>query len=566
LSEHKGNPTRSSSARIHHLKMILKKLFAKYNDSHYESFMNTTTVPERPRNSMRWWIPASIIALAIANVVRIRAQADLDGMSRNLNTLLTVVVSLVLLVIWWLFLSGLRWRVRLTVLGVVVLCALGFKLLTRTDGSHGGNGKPRIVWRWTPGRSGDVGKFETTGRVKAASKPEAASDYPGYLGRDRSGVIVEMHLERDWTGHPPQELWRRPIGLGWSAFATSGPYAFTQEQRGENELVVCYELATGVPLWSHTNRVRFSEPMGGDGPRATPTVAGGKVYALGATGILDCLDTASGKLIWTHETLKDNGLPNTYFGKTSSPLLVDDLVVVTGGMSKKSTLLAFRCADGSPAWQSGTDEASFTSPTIVTLDGIRQILSVNASSVTGNDPKDGRVLWEYEWPGKLPKCAQPVALDGGRIFVSASFNAGCLLLLVKKAPDGRFTAAEIWKNRNLKSEFSNVVARDGFLYGLDDGILACIEVATGERKWKDGRYGHGQVLLVGDLLLVQTEQGPVALVEADPSGYREVAKLSTLGAKTWNTPALAGDFLLVRNDQEAACYRLPAQVAKATSF
>ena len=148
-------------------------------------------------------------------------------------------------------------------------------------------------------------------------------------------------------------------------------------------------------------------------------------------------------------------------------------------------------------------------------------------------------------------------LGGDRIILSASFNAGCVLLQIKTAADGNFSVAEVWKNRSLKSDFSNVVARDGFLYGLDDGILACVDIATGERKWKDGRYGHGQLLLVDDLLLVQTEQGPVVLVEANPSGYREVARLKALGTKTWNTPALAGDLLLVRNDQEAVCYRLP---------
>jgi outer membrane protein assembly factor BamB len=307
--------------------------------------------------------------------------------------------------------------------------------------------------------------------------------------------------------------------------------------------------------------------MGGDGPRATPTIDGGRVYALGATGILDCLDAATGKLIWTHDTLKEEGLPNTYFGKSSSPLLVDDLVVVTGGMAKRATLLAFKREDGAPAWRTGNDEASFSSPVLVTLGGRRQILSINAACVTGHDTKDGSIFWEYSWANnKWPKCAQPVVLDGDRVLVSASFNAGCVLLQVKGEADGKLSAAEVWKNRNMKSEFSNLVARGGYLYGLDDGILACIDLNTGERKWKDGRYGHGQVMLVDDWLLVQTEPGQVALVEANPAGYREVARLNALGAKTWNTPALAGELLLVRNDQEAACYRLPKRGAQTAGL
>jgi outer membrane protein assembly factor BamB len=441
---------------------------------------------------------------------------------------------------------------------LLALLGVAFVSLVRIDGSSG-TGQPNIVWRWTPRTSGgDVGELKPVKTVAAVPKVEGAQDYPGYLGRDRSGVVTGIPLERDWSAHPPEELWRRPVGLAWSSFAVSGSSAITQEQRGEHELVVCYDLATGNPVWSHTNQVRFSEPMGGDGPRATPTIVDGRVYALGGTGVLDCLDAATGTLIWTRDILKEHGLANTHFGKCSSPLIVDDLVVVTGGMAKHSTLLAFRRADGAPVWAAGRDEASFSSPMLATLAGRRQVLSVNAASVTGHDPKNGQVLWEYAWANnKWPKCAQPVVLEGDRVLLSASFDAGCVLLQVSAGADGSLAVSEVWKNRKMKSEFSNVVARGGFIYGMDDGILACVEVATGERKWKEGRYGHGQMMLVDDLLLVQTERGPVALVEADPSRYLEVAQIKALGAKTWNTPALAGQFLLVRNDQEAICYRLP---------
>jgi len=518
---------------------------------------NLENVKPKVKRRMRWWIPIAIVALAVANVVRVRMSGDLDSMFKNMQTMLTMVVSIPLLLVWWLFLTRLRWRTRLAGLALFILGAVGLKQMVRFDGSVNGSGKPRIVWKWTPRKSGNVGDFKAVTVPKEQAGIEAAIDYPGYLGGDRSGVVLGIQLERDWTSHPPQELWRQPIGLGWSAFAVSGPFAFTQEQRGENELVVCYSLASGRTIWSHTNVVRFSEPMGGDGPRATPTIVDGRVYALGATGILDCLEAATGRLIWTHDTLKENALPNLYFGKCSSPLMVDDLVVVTGGMTNSSTLLALGRQDGSPAWRAGKDEASFSSPILVTLGGRRQILSVNAASVTGHDPKDGHILWEYAWANnKWPKCAQPVVVEGDRVFLSASFNAGCVLLQVKTGADGNLSVAEVWKNRNMKSEFSNIVARGGFLYGLDDGILACVEIATGERKWKDGRYGHGQPMLADDLLLVQTEQGPVALVEASPTGYREVARLNALGAKTWNTPALAGEFLLLRNDQEAVCYKL----------
>ena len=514
---------------------------------------------DRPatRRRVRWWIPVVIVALAIANLVRLHFSVDLEGNFENMQTMLTLAGLVLLLLLWFVFLSGLSWAVRLAGLGILILGAVGLKQAVRFDGSVDGTGRPNVVWSWAPQKSGEVGALKT-GPLKEPLRLEASSDYPGYLGRDRSGLIEGLGLERNWLVHPPRDVGRQPVGLGWSGFAISGNRALTQEQRGEKEMVICYELTTGHAIWSHTNLVRFSEPLGGDGPRATPTISHDRVYVLGATGILDCLDATTGKQIWTRDTLRENSLPNTYFGKSSSPLLVDDLVVVTGGMTNSSTLLAYRQEDGSPVWRAGKDKASFSSPALVTLAGTRQILSVNAASVTAHDPKDGHILWDYAWANdKWPKCAQPVVLEGDRVLVSAGFNAGCVLLHVTPGANGALSVSEVWKNRNMKSQFSNMVARSGFLYGLDDGILACVEIATGQRKWKDGRYGHGQVLLLDDLLLVQTEPGQVALVEANPKEYREVARINALNAKTWNTPAVAGEFLLVRNDQEAICYRLP---------
>jgi len=297
--------------------------------------------------------------------------------------------------------------------------------------------------------------------------------------------------------------------------------------------------------------------LSGDGPRATPTLFGGRLYAFGGTGVLNCLDAGTGQLFWSRDVLKENSLPNLPFGKSTSPLIYDELVVVSGGMTNGSTLLAFHLENGSPAWRAGTDKSSFSSPVLATLAGKRQIVSINAGSASGHDPATGDVLWNYVWPGDWPKCTQPIILEPDRVFLSASFNAGCMLLQISAAADGKLSVVEKWKNRNMKSEFSNIVNREGFAYGLDDGILACIDLATGERKWKEGRYGHGQVLLINDLLLVQTEKGPVALVEATPACFRELAQIPALGAKTWNVPAVGGGCLLVRNDLEAACYKLP---------
>jgi outer membrane protein assembly factor BamB len=506
---------------------------------------------------MRWWIPGAIVILAFANLVRLRFATELDSNFKAMQTSLTFGLTVLLLILWFAFLTRLRWRLRLVGLLLFALFAFGLTRVMRFDGAIDGTGTPNIVWKWKAKSNSNPGALRVVASSSAPNAVPSQLEDSGYLGPNRNGIVEGLKLDRDWSAHSPQQLWRQPIGLGWSSFCISGTRAFTQEQRGEDELVVCYEITTGHVLWAHTNHVRFSETMGGDGPRATPTLAGGRIYALGGTGILDCLDAGTGKVFWSHDVLKENSLPNLPFGKSTSPLIYDDLVVVSGGMANGPTLLAYHLKDGTPAWQGGSDKASFSSPIVVTLAGKRQIVSINASSASGHDPMTGGMLWDYKWPGQWPKCAQPIILSPDRIFLSASFNAGCMLLQLNAAPDGKLSVTEKWKNRNMKSEFSNIVARGRIAYGLDDGILACIDLATGERKWKEGRYGHGHVLLINDLLLVQTENGPVTLVEANPACFRELGQIPALSSKTWNVPAVGSGCLLVRNDLEAACYRLP---------
>jgi outer membrane protein assembly factor BamB len=525
--------------------------------------MNPSSVSPR---SLRWWPAVCILALAVLVIAGIRFAEDMEGNFKNMYTVWTVMLTLVALVLWFTFLSALPWRTRWIGLGIgaVLLGCLGMGMYytVRMDGSVSGTGLPKLTWAWTAKLDAALPALPAAPPDREAVRIDLSmvtpEDYPQFLGPEGRGVVKEAHLARDWSARPPVQLWRQPIGVGWSSFAVVGRYAVTQEQRGENELVVCYDVPTGRAQWAHANHVRFTEAQGGDGPRATPTVSEGRVYALGATGVLDCLDGATGKLVWSHDTLAENALPNLYWAKSSSPLIVDDLVLVSGGdQASGPSLLAYRKDNGEAVWRTGEDKASYASPMLATLAGKRQILMVNATSVTGHDPNDGRVLWKYDWPGDWPKCSQPVVLHGDRVFVSAGYGAGCLLLQVKPGTDGRQEVAKLWGNLNMKTQFANIVSHDGFLYGLDDGTLVCLDPATGKRKWKDGRYGHGQVLLVGDVLLVQAEPGYVALVEANPGGYRELSRLPALASKTWNHPVLSGCYLLVRNDQEAACYKLP---------
>lgn len=521
----------------------------------------------RKTRPMRWWMPVAIMVIAVTIIVILSQAPELPIIKKILFGMLTVVGGLLLLLVWFMFLSAFRWRTRLLGLAAFIVLLVGFNRLVRIDGSVDGSGRPRLAWKWTPKSSGDV----KSQPVVAVSGPmltnnvEATVDFPGLLGSNRNGVIQGILLEKDWTTHPPQQLWRQPVGLGWAGFAVAGSYAITLEQRDENELVVAYELATGRTLWMHTNHVRFSEKMGGDGPRSTPTIYNRRVYAVGATGILDCLDLTSGKAIWSHDTLEENHLPNLIFGTSCSPLVVDNLVIVNAGQTNGPTLWAYRLDDGATVWKSGIDNASYSSPALVTLCGQRQVLSVNGSSVTAHNPADGRILWNYPWKNWGPRCAQPVIIESNRIFLSAGFGVGCSLVQIQTNAAGEFSATELWKNLRLKTQFSSALVRGGFAYGLDEGVLACINLATGERAWKDGHYGFGQVLMIDDVILVQTEPGPVVLVAANSSEFKELARVGALSSKTWNNPAIAGEFFLTRNDQEAVCYRLPLRKLTAAS-
>jgi outer membrane protein assembly factor BamB len=387
-------------------------------------------------------------------------------------------------------------------------------------------------------------------------------DVPQFFGPRRDGIVTGADLARDWAKTPPRELWRQSIGTGWAAYAVVAGRAYTQEHRGEEEWVSCYEVLTGRLLWAHKRTARFFQWQAGEGPHATPTVESGRVFAYGATGILDCLDAATGKLIWTRSVLEENKLANLEWGISASPLLVGNLVIVTGGQGAGPTVLAYDRQTGEPRWRSGKDRASYSSPILATLAGRPAIVSFNAATFSIHDPATGAEWLSERWGNdKPPRAAQPVVLDGDRLFITAGYGLGCELFKIAATPDGKLAAESLWKNIRLKAQFNSIAVRDGFFFGLDDGFLACVEVATGTRRWKDGRYGSGQTLLVDDLILIQTERGEVVLAEANPAAFRELGRIAALGSKTWNHPTLAGRYLLVRNDREAVCYELPVSAS-----
>ena len=329
-----------------------------------------------------------------------------------------------------------------------------------------------------------------------------------------------------------------------------GDLLYTQEQRGDDEVVSCYRLSTGEPVWTHRDTARFWEAMGGAGPRATPTLEDGRLYSLGGTGILNALDAADGSVLWSRDAAADTEGKAPFWGHAGSPLVVDDLVVV----AVSGTLVAYDLATGEPRWSGPDGGVSYSSPHLLEIAGVEQVLLSSQAGLRSFAPAAGTLLWEHSWPGVA--VVQPALTADGGILVGDE-EAGTHRIAVQRAADG-WTPQERWTSMRLKSNFNDFVVHDGHAFGFDGGILGCIDVADGERKWKGGRYGYGQLLLLADqdLLLVLSEKGELALVGATPESFTELARWPAIEGKTWNHPALVGEVLLVRNAQEMAAFRL----------
>ena len=517
-----------------------------------------TDVGKTGKGSLKWWPAMVITGLFVASLIWIWARTDaLNRQNQVMSTIGFGMIAVILLSLWVLFLCGLPWRNRLKLFFPMALL-MGIAVFALKIEGVSGNLVPQLQWRWQ-GKQDESLTVDTavSGVDKNLLETARGNDFPQFLGPNRNGILTHPNLSRDWTGQPPKKLWRQPIGAGWSGFAIVGSLALTQEQRGEYETVSCYALQSGELLWTHKDSVRFESTIAGDGPRATPTVVDGMVYSLGATGILNCLELVTGARQWSVNILEDNDALVPTYAVCASPLVLDDEVIVLAGGFNDRSLVSYHRTTGQRLWSGGNGPAAYSSPFLATLAGTPQIVVFHQSAVAGQALQSGKVLWEYPWPSGTEITSQPVPLPGDRLFVSSGYGIGGKMFQVAKSPEGDFSVDLIWETTRLKAKFTNIIFYDGFLYGLDDGVMVCLDPTTGQRKWKGGRYNHGQILLVGDLLLVLAEDGRVILLEPNPKSLTELGQFQAIEGKTWNHMALSGPHLLVRNATEAACYQLP---------
>lgn len=502
------------------------------------------------------WLAFGLTLVALAATPLVLHESVATGMQGLMFIVYATPVLSLAFVAWALMTRQLSAKTRRVTMIATFAIACGAWALVRTGGFTGYLDQD-FAWRWTPTPEEILLANESDEPVQAAAPSESqdgeepGADWPGFRGPRRDGVVSGSRIDQDWSASPPTEMWRHPIGPGWSSFAVHGGRLFTQEQRGESEVVSCYDLRSGLPVWRHEDETRFWESNGGAGPRGTPTFGDGRLFTLGATGVVNVLEAVDGTVVWSRNAADDTTAEVPEWGFSGSPLLVDDLVVVAAA----GFLVAYDAGTGELRWNGPTSGGGYSSPQLATLGGVEQILLVSEPGVSGVEITSGKLLWEHEWSGD--PIVQPALTEDGDLLISVNALGGLRRLAVTREA-GNWSVAERWTTTRLKPYFNDFVVHAGNAYGLDSGILTCVDLAGGKRQWKGGRYGHGQLILLSDqgLLLILTEEGEIALAEATPEEFIELARSPAIESKTWNHPVLVGDILLVRNAEEMAAFRL----------
>ncbi len=515
----------------------------------------------------RWlWAVWSVLLVLIVVVRRVVDMGD-SGMT-NVATFALLLLAAISGVLWFVFGSAFGAKLRFGSLVGLVVAGFVLPWVVEVRG-FSGEMVPVLGLRGG-GVTGPTADAPAAAGAAIDLLATTPYDFAGFLGSDRNMRVDNVRLAHDWTTTPPELLWKQPIGSGWGGYAVVNGLAATLEERDGRELVTLYDVATGDLIWAREIGGAFYHVLGGAGPRSTPLIHEGVVYAMGVRGHLVALEGATGAIIWERDVLADYGISiaeedlNVAYGRPTSPLVVGDslIVGVGGSVGSRVSVAAYQKDHGEVLWESGNHNISMASPGYGVLGGVEQVLMVNQNWVSGHDPVTGTVLWEFEWPGLTAgdsNVSQAVPVPPDKVFISKGYGLGAALYRLVPQSDGTFAPENIWNSaRVMRTKLTNAAIKDGYVYGLSEGVLECIELETGERAWKAGRYHHGQILLVGDVVLVLTEDGELVMVEASPERRNNVlGQIQAIDGHTWNTFALYGDIVVVRNEQEAAAYRLP---------
>lgn len=499
------------------------------------------------------WAGLVLMIFAMIATSQFIDQSILTGMMGMMFPSFILPVLASAFVLWAVATRHLANKIRWGLMIVTIFLASGMWTLVRSDGITG-HSVADIKWRWVKTAEEQLLANTSNESMELSintAETESKAEWPGFRGPERDGVAHGTYISTDWSASPPIELWRRPIGPGCASFAVHGNHIFTQEQRGEDEVVSCYKMSTGEPVWKHSDEARFWDSHAGAGPRSTPTLSGGLVYTLGATGILNVLDAMNGAVIWSRNAATDTNTEVPEWGFSSSPLVTGELVIV----ALAGTMIGYDLASGEQRWIDADGGTGYSSPHLLEIDGIPQVLLMNDLGAISVAPENGSLLWEYPWP-HTDRILQPARTDDGDIVLSTGGGKGMRRLKVTNGSEG-WNIEERLSAVQLKSFFNDFVVHNDLAFGFSGPFVECVDIVEGGRKWKSRRYG-GQLILLADqdLLVVLTEKGEVALIKATPEKFTELGRITAIEGKTWNHPVVVGDILLVRNSNEMVAFRL----------
>ncbi len=401
-----------------------------------------------------------------------------------------------------------------------------------------------------------------------------ASDWPQWRGPDKDGISRETGLLKEWPDGGPQVLWRVPLGEGFSGISVIGGRVYTMFSEGDDEFVVCLNAANGEEIWRFRSDANYIESMGGNGPRATPTIDGELLFTVTAQGKLYALNTENGEKVWSHDLQGEFGSKIPRWGTCTSPLVEGDLLLVEVGGTDGKSIVAFDKTSGDVVWSSLTDVLGYSSPIAVTIDGIRQLIVFTGTRLVSVSPDNGQLYWTYPWQTEYDvNAATPVYIPPDKIFISSGYGKGAAVVQVrlKASPESgaeenegeknrvEINVEEIWKNEEMKNHFATSVLHGDYVYGFDNAILKCIDANTGMEKWKTRGFGKGTLMLADAHLIILSDRGKLGLAEATPSGYNEVASEEILSGLCWTVPTLANGNLYARNEKEMVCLDMTGQ-------
>jgi outer membrane protein assembly factor BamB len=494
-------------------------------------------------------IVLAVLALALFILPQFSHESIRTGMVGLMFFVYALPTLSLVLILWIMVSKNFPQRKKLLTMSLAIFISCGIWLSVRSGGLSS-NAKADFSWRWKEVSNESFLSQKVDPHTSTLSTNTIA-EWPGFRGPNRDGIVHGSKIETDWSTSPPKELWRRPVGAGCSSFASQGDFIFTQEQRDEYELVSCYNLFTGEPVWLHKDSTRFYDQHAGAGPRSTPTLNQGRIYTLGATGIINVLDGGNGSLFWSKNAANDTDSKDSGWGFTSSPLVVNETVVVASA----GNLIAYNTNSGEEIWTYSDSTDSYSSAHLLKINGENQIAFLSGNGATGLDIENGKPLWYHSWPAET-RILQPVILANQDFIINSGQKKGLRRIKLTNQIDGWHTE-ELWTSNRMRPDFNDFVFHKGHIFGFDGPNIACLEVENGQRKWRGSRYG-GQMILLADqeLLLILSEKGEIVLVKADPNEYIELGKIEAINGKTWNHPVLVKGILLVRNAKEMVAYRL----------